>query len=95
MRAINARLALAALCLCAQARAEEYWNFTYKGIEVTAAGNAGRAAELGRDLVQLDAAFAKTNTASTSASRAANVHVYALPGALFKKVWAPTVQPHT
>src|ERR1700722_16479298 len=87
MRPINGRLALVALSLCAQARAEEYWDFTYNGIEVTAAGNAGRAAELGRELVQLDAAFAKTNTASASASRAAKVHVYALPGALFKKVW--------
>jgi tetratricopeptide (TPR) repeat protein len=91
MRAINGVLVLAAFFLCAPANAEEYWSFSYQGIQVTAAGNAGRAADLGHDLVQLDAAFAKTSAASTTSWRAPAVHVYALPGALFKKVWGADV----
>jgi tetratricopeptide (TPR) repeat protein len=85
MRAIYGVLASAALVLCAPANAEQYWSYTYQGIEVTAAGNAGRAADLGHDLVQLDAAF--VHSAATSIGRRPPVHVFALSDGVFKKVW--------
>jgi hypothetical protein len=86
MKAMNVAAALVSLALGLPASAEEYWSYSYQGIEVTAAGNAGRAADLGHDLVQLDAAFVQTAAAPLGSWRSP-VHVYALPGSLFKKVW--------
>lgn len=85
MKAMNVAVLIAWLTLGVPAGAEEYWSYTYQGIEVTAAGNPGRAADLGHDLVQLDAAFEQTVVAPVASWRPP-VHVYALSGDLFKKV---------
>jgi tetratricopeptide (TPR) repeat protein len=86
MKAINAAALLVLLALALPARAVEYWSYTYHEIEVTAAGNAGRAVDLAHDLAQLDAAFARTTAAPVGSWRVP-VHVYALPDAVFKKVY--------
>jgi hypothetical protein len=86
MKAINAAALLVLLALALPARAVEYWSYTYHEIEVTVAGNAGRAVDLAHDLAQLDAAFARTTAAPVGSWRVP-VHVYALPDAVFKKVY--------
>ena len=79
-------LVFVALALCASADAEQYWGYTYNGIEVTAAGSAEHAATLAHKLAQLDAALVKTVAISIGPWRAP-LRLYALPRDVFKKVW--------
>jgi hypothetical protein len=60
LRSSRVALALTALLMFGSAaRAEEYWSYTYQGIEVTASGGQDRAIRLAHKLRRLDTAVVK------------------------------------
>jgi hypothetical protein len=71
---------------CAVAQADQYWSYSDRNIEVTAEGNAKYAATLAHNLAQLDAALVRMFIVPAGSWRMP-LHVYALPGSVYKKVW--------
>jgi hypothetical protein len=76
-------LAILALPVTALAAAEGYWTYSYRNIEVTAAGDGDFARHLALYSVRLDALLSQILGITTSERPA--VHIYALPAALLKK----------
>ncbi len=65
--------------LAAIAGENEYWSYTYRNVEVTAAGNSAYAVNLARYCVRLDGML--TRILGIKASDRPPVHLYALPPA--------------
>ena len=74
----NAALLLLAP-LAAAAGENEYWSYTYRNVEVTAAGNSAYAVNLARYCVRLDGML--TRILGIRTSERPPVHLYALPPA--------------
>lgn len=70
--------------VAAVAGGDEYWSYSFRNVEVTAAGNSAYATNIARYCVRLDGML--TSILGINASDRPHVHIYALPQAQVRQI---------